>query len=226
MIIMVVVVVVVTAQSREIKVEKTIGSRRGRRFAQRRRRCGYAIAERQRIFARVIGYSIPIRCSIAIIAFMVIIVITPVIIIIIAVAVAVAAVVFAIRGDGTVFVRRPHSFANSKRLIEYGETPRSKAERERAHSHSHTHTAVCIGHKQQQRSNKIKSLRWRKLRRSCALSLTLSYWCSLSVCLPAAAAGQQRNPLELLRLHAGAQCDRSYLYSAFRLAAFSQKVLG
>lgn len=160
MIIMIaVVVVVVAAQSREIKVEKTIGSRRGRRFAQRRRRAGYAIAERQRIFARVIGYSIPIaiRCSIpvsiAIIAFMVIIVI---IIIIMSVAVAVAAVVLAIRGHGTVFVRRPHSFANSKRLIEYGERPPGLRQRERAsertHTHSHMHTAMC--HKQQQQTRK------------------------------------------------------------------------
>lgn len=160
MIIMIaVVVVVVAAQSREIKVEKTIGSRRGRRFAQRRRRAGYAIAERQRIFARVIGYSIPIaiRCSIpvsiAIIAFMVIIVI---IIIIMIVAVAVAAVVLAIRGHGTVFVRRPHSFANSKRLIEYGERPPGLRQRERAsertHTHSHMHTAMC--HKQQQQTRK------------------------------------------------------------------------
>lgn len=163
MIIMIaVVVVVVAAQSREIKVEKTIGSRRGRRFAQRRRRAGYAIAERQRIFARVIGYSIPIaiRCSIpvsiAIIAFMVIIAI--IIIIIMIVAVAVAAVVLAIRGHGTVFVRRPHSFANSKRLIEYGERPPGLRQRERAserthtHTHSHMHTAMC--HKQQQQTRK------------------------------------------------------------------------
>lgn len=161
MIIMIIMiaVVVVAAQSREIKVEKTIGSRRGRRFAQRRRRAGYAIAERQRIFARVIGYSIPIaiRCSIpvsiAIIAFMVIIVI---IIIIMIVAVAVAAVVLAIRGHGTVFVRRPHSFANSKRLIEYGERPPGLRQRERAsertHTHSHMHTAMC--HKQQQQTRK------------------------------------------------------------------------
>lgn len=141
----VVVVVVVIAQSRKIKVEKTIGPRWRRRFAQRRRRFGNAIAERQRIFTRVIGYSVSIYISIsigipdpaAIIALLVIIVITRIAIIIIAVAVAVAAVlVLVIRGHGsTIFVRRPHSFANSKRLIECGETPRSKAERER-----HTHT--------------------------------------------------------------------------------------
>lgn len=136
------VVVVVIAQSRKIKVEKTIGSRWRRRFAQRRRRFGNAIAERQRIFTRVIGYTIsigiPIPDATAIIALMVIIVIIRTTII---VAVAVAAVlVLVIRGHGsTIFVRRPHSFANSKRLIEYGETPRSKAEREK-HTHEHTHT--------------------------------------------------------------------------------------
>lgn len=162
MIIMIAVVVVVAAQSREIKVEKTIGSRRGRRFAQRRRRVGYAIAERQRIFARVIGYSIPIaiRCcsipvSIAIIAFMVIIVI---IIIIVIIAVAVAAVVLAIRGHGTVFVRRPHSFANSKRLIEYGERPPGLRHREseRTHSHMHTCTQLCAINSNSKRKKKWK----------------------------------------------------------------------
>lgn len=146
----VVVVVVVIAQSRKIKVEKTIGPRWRRRFAQRRRRFGNAIAERQRIFTRVIGYSVSIYISIsigipdpaAIIALLVIIVIT-LIAIIIAVAVAVAAVlVLVIRGHGsTIFVRRPHSFANSKRLIEYGEAPRSKAERE-THTRTYSHTQI------------------------------------------------------------------------------------